>query len=127
MQCVVDEELVGWSHLEGKGQQLNIQMEAGYSWWLMLQMLLFSVLSNEAMSIASVSPHSPPHLPQRPCKTGTILCNVYSDKDECSPISEVLPGFSHSTTYIQTSLVNNERWVIAMDGWLLKGAEGLMC
>ncbi|KAK4829840.1 LOW QUALITY PROTEIN: hypothetical protein QYF61_006850 [Mycteria americana] len=32
VDCLVDEELVGWSHPEGSGQQLNVQMEIGDKW-----------------------------------------------------------------------------------------------
>jgi len=32
VDCLVDEELVGWSHPEGSGQRLNVQMEIGDKW-----------------------------------------------------------------------------------------------
>ena len=30
--CSVDEELIGWSHPEGSGQQLNVQMGISDKW-----------------------------------------------------------------------------------------------
>jgi len=32
MDCLVNKELVGWLHLEGGGQWLNVQMETGEKW-----------------------------------------------------------------------------------------------